>query len=167
MTALEIISATVGIIGGGGGILAWVRLRNEMHKAQAERQAAKEAAERADDVDRLSAKTELRQAADGMAKSIWERLGKDLEQAGVRLDSARDTVERQQKEIQELLKRLSVASQALIEAERKLAVALSENQRKEDVIMKLQSQVAALEATVTELRKQLAECTGAQGTSSD
>lgn len=160
MTTIEIVSTIVALIGGGGGIITWARFHREVKKQDA-------AAEREDDVARLSAKTALREAADGMAQKIWERLGSDLEAAGKRLDTARNTVEQQQQEIRELLKRLDIADRALIEAERKLAVAQAEIDRKERVVRQLQEQVAALEATVTELRKQLAECTGATGQGSD
>lgn len=156
MTPLEITSTIVGIIGGGGGLIAWARYRSELRKEN-----------RNDDVARLSAKTELRAAADGMAQQIWERLGRDLDKAGERLDAARNTVEKQQQEIQELLKRISVVDRELVEAERKLAVAQAEMDRKEKVIVQLQGQIVALEATVTELRRQLLECTGTSGNSSD
>lgn len=156
MSPLEIITTLVGIIGGGGGIIAWA-------KFTAEQRAVKERREREDDALVWDSKKELRAAADGMAQSIWERLGADLEQAGKRLDDARATIDKQQAEIQTLLERLSAASAALIEAERKLAVAMTEVDRKESVIVQLQAQVAALEATVTELRRQLADCAGSGG----
>lgn len=155
MTIIEITATIVGIIGGGGGLIAWARFTRELNKD-----------DRDDDVARLSAKAALREAADGMAQKIWERLGTDLEEAGKRLDATRATVERQQTEIRELLKRLDIADRALIEAERKLAVAQAEIDRKERVVLQLQEQVAALEATVTELRRQLAECTGSNESSS-
>lgn len=156
MSPLEIITTLVGIIGGGGGIIAWARFATEQKTAKQNRN-------REDDVLVWDSKKELRAAADGMAQSIWERLGADLEQAGKRLDDARATIDKQQAEIQALLERLSAASAALIEAERKLAVAMTEVDRKESLIVQLQAQVAALEATVTELRRQLADCTGSGG----
>lgn len=144
MPGIDLTPLIIALIGGSGGgaLIAWVNTRRQ-HRLDT----------RADDVARLAAKKDLRKLVDDVAGEMITSLRADHKEALV-------LVKEQQEEIRELYRRISLTDAELLEANKQLAVAEAEAHRKESVIVQLKQVVAALEATVAELRQQLAECAG-------